>query len=439
MDQAAGRRRIFLPVQWLISPASDLSWLLGSVLVAYAMFWAFLSGWLSFFQVSLIWVFMFHGPHFWGTLSRTYADREQFKRRRRLFLGALWWFAVGPVIVGLGLLIQFATPASVTNPSGGADLIRLFFFLAAIWAFHHVVKQHFGFLALYRAKHAEFHKWDFLFHKYYLLISLWMPALIILTNNQDLAMEIPGAYSYVLANGAAGYKVYVSTQEYFRIGCTWTFWSCQGLYVGSLILRLIRGQSLNFPLLLLIACCVPLTWFVIMTSLESKIPFAHLVLVPILTTYHNLQYHGLIWHYNRHKYRVSREDSERRQRHGWAVPLNKNIFVYALFGLIYTLATIGIEKYNLDLSLGGVTWAPVMFQAFFWGFAFHHYYIDSKIWKASEDADLRAVLGFNKPKKPAAAQAISLAAASAVPQPAVAPLKESSIDEPHRQSGTSPA
>ena len=141
MTHAAGRRSTFLPVRWLISPSSDIMWLLGSVLVAYAMFFAFMSGWLSFVQIGLIWVFLFHGPHFWGTLSRTYVDREQFRKRRKLFLTALWWFAVGPVIVGLGLLIEYATPAESVNPGGRNDLIRLFFFLAAVWAFHHVVKQ----------------------------------------------------------------------------------------------------------------------------------------------------------------------------------------------------------------------------------------------------------------------------------------------------------
>ncbi len=38
-------------------------------------------------------------------------------------------------------------------------------------------------------------------------------------------------------------------------------------------------------------------------------------------------------------------------------------------------------------------------RAFFRGFAFHHYYLDSKIWRASEDAELRSILGFPGKKK----------------------------------------
>ena len=133
------------------------------------------------------------------------------------------------------------------------------------------------------------------------------------------------------------------------------------------------------------------------------------------------------WLYNRYKYRDNAADPERQARHGLAISWNKNVFVYAAFGVLYTVATIGFEKYGLDLSLGGIEWAPVLFQAFFWGFAFHHYYLDSKIWKASEDADLRAVLGFYKPKK------------ASNPGGPPGPEPGSDSDPQHRSPGASPA
>ncbi|MCA8955916.1 MAG: hypothetical protein KDC87_07570 [Planctomycetes bacterium] len=397
MTPAPSPRRIFLPVQWLISPREDLIWILGSVLVAYGMFFAVFSRVLSVATVTLLWVFVFHGPHFWATLSRTYADREQFRKRRRLLTQSLWWYAVGPAMVGLGLLVQSVT-STAANPGGKSDIIRLFFFLAAVWAFHHVAKQHFGFLALYRAKHREFHKADFLFHKYYLLVSLWMPALILLTNHVVWVQDIPGVLGYYTSYGADGLATIQSTQKVFRVGCTWIFWLAQAAFAGAMILRLIRGKGLNLPILLLLASCVPLSWIVIMHSLESDIPNAQFVLVPILTTYHNIQYHGLVWHYNRQKYRCATYDTETKQRLGWAVPLNHNLLVYAAFGVLYTALTIGFEHYGLALvkDRQGI---GLVLSAFFWGFAFHHYYLDSKIWKASEDAELRQLLGFPGPKK----------------------------------------
>lgn len=377
-------------MQWLISPSADLLWVLGSVAVAWAMFAAWWFGLLTTEGVMLLWVFAFHGPHFWATLSRTYADREQFQRRRQLFVRSLVWYAIGPAVVGLGLLLQLTT--------GRRELVQLFFFLAAVWAFHHVAKQHFGFLALYRAKHREFNRRDFVFHKYYLLTSLWMPALIILGTNVHWLIDVPFAYNYASSSAAALSNIQ-RTQVLLRNCCTWIFWGAQIAYGASLVWRIATGRGINLPLLLLVACCVPLNWCVISLCNQSSIPGAHFVLVPILTTYHNLQYHGLVWHYNRTRYASVRDEPSARKRFGWAIPLNRNFAVYAFFGLVYTSLTIGIERYGI-LSAGTSEGVTRLVQAFFWGFAFHHYYLDAKIWHASADAELRTVLGFQAPAKP---------------------------------------
>jgi hypothetical protein len=71
---AAPRRSAFLPVRWLISPRADLTWLIGSVTLSYALFFAWRAGLLSTMSIVLLWVFVFHGPHFWGTISRTFLD-----------------------------------------------------------------------------------------------------------------------------------------------------------------------------------------------------------------------------------------------------------------------------------------------------------------------------------------------------------------------------
>ena len=58
-----------------------------------------------------------------------------------------------------------------------------------------------------------------------------------------------------------------------------------------------------------------------------------------------------------------------------------------------------LEKTSDTSEVAGMSF--IRLKAFFWGFAFHHYYLDSKIWHASEDAELRQILGFQGPKKPA--------------------------------------
>lgn len=436
MDHAAPKpRRIFLPVQWLISPRADLVGILGSVGVAWAMFALWSTGIVSATELILFWVFVLHGPHFWGTISRTYADREQFRKRRKLLLGSLSWFVIGPAVIVLGLFYQART--------GRADLIQLFFLLAMVWAFHHVAKQHFGFLALYRAKHREFHKREFLFCKRYLLISLWMPAIILISSNVMLE-QLPGVGAY-WHSGEHAIIVIQSTQRIVHAVAYWTFWIAQAAFASFVIWRVVTGRGVNLPALLLILCAVPLSWVVIMTAAAH--PAAFLVVVPVLTSYHNIQYHALVWHYNRSRYtgdnpsesehafsfgqlvrwlsprRVARAaptaivnaicalfakstlSEDKRQAVGIAARVNKNLIVYGTCGLLYTFATIGVEHYQLAILTANDPFSLIM-KAFFWGFAFHHYYLDSKIWRASEDAELRQILGFQGPKKPAPEQPV---------------------------------
>ena len=69
-------------------------------------------------------------------------------------------------------------------------------------------------------------------------------------------------------------------------------------------------QPLNVPKYLLLAAAIPMHWIALLTPMPAK-PIA---LVAILTIYHNLQYHRLIWFHNQ-KYgtqRVSPADCTRR-------------------------------------------------------------------------------------------------------------------------------
>src|SRR6266536_3091735 len=76
------------------------------------------------------------------------------------------------------------------------------------------------------------------------------------------------------------------------------------LLVGTIVLgiawllrqiqRLWLRQQLNGPKYLLLAAAIPMHWIALMTPMPAK-PIA---LVAILTIYHNLQYHRLIWFHN---------------------------------------------------------------------------------------------------------------------------------------------
>jgi hypothetical protein len=401
----AGRARPrFLPVRWLLSPAADLAFMIGSVGISYLLLFLWSSGRLSLTSLVLLWIFAFHGPHFYGTMSRTYLDPTEWKERGPVLLRAFGWFLVGPLMVGAGLLVQRYT--------GYGDVVLLFFFLAALWAFQHVVKQHFGFVALYRSKHEQFDKEGFTFLKWYLIVSHWAPVALVLLSTVSWFQQIPLAM--VLAERAGEQRAVEVTGllgDVF-LACFWAAQAALAVWLGR---ELWKGRGLNLPVLLILLASVPLNYFVAKACLAASLagPPGNLeayAFVPLVTSYHNVQYHALIWHYNRHKY------GGRSKEHGLASWANRSLPVYLACGLAYTLVTIGIEYYPSSIyDVSGAargTYGGEILAAGIWGFSFLHYYLDGHIWHVRSDANLRRVLGFPDPStKPDSTREASTAGA----------------------------
>src|ERR671916_384455 len=125
-----------LSLRWIISGREDLVWFIGSVASSYALFALYVGGVVPLVPMVAAWAILIDAPHVFATLSRTYFDREERRARGRLLWGSLAFFLVGPAMVfaGLGLV---------------------FFFLAALWAYYHLVKQHYGFMVLYKKKNDD--------------------------------------------------------------------------------------------------------------------------------------------------------------------------------------------------------------------------------------------------------------------------------------------
>ncbi len=393
------RTQLFLPLRWLISPRIDTVWLLGSVLVSYGLFLAWRQQWISTIQLILLWVFAFHGPHFWGTISRTFLDTAEWGKRGPLLRKSLLWFLVGPLFVGGGLLLQPLMVAAGLLPAGSLTasnhVVMLFFFLASLWAYHHVVKQHFGFVALYRARHGELDRRETWLYKNYLVVSLWIPVVMVFATTVHWLQEVPLVRWAYLQQGWDPRPIGALITAVCRV----MFWVLQAAFVGYLASRYLNGRPINLPATLIILACVPLHWLVINAALDvSEVgdPIAAYAFVPLTTIYHNMQYQGLVWHYNTIKYRRPGAAAE----HGLAATLNKNLPVYLGCGLLYTVVTIGTESYGIydadAMNRATSTLGPLVASAI-WGFSFMHYYLDRNIWKVREDADLRRVLGLSHP------------------------------------------
>ena len=331
-------------LRWIISARDDLVWFVGSVVSSYVLLALYVGGLVPLVPMVAAWAILIDAPHVFGTFSRTYFDRAERQSRGLLLWGSLAFFAVGPALVLAGLG-------------------TVFFFLAALWAYYHLVKQHYGFMVLYKKKNADLAPADNRLDRAFILIALTYPFVRFVARDPEALARVPAPLA-----GALNYLETVLLVATIIITLLWL--ARQGQ-------RLARRQPLDVPKYLLLLAAIPMHWLVLLTPMPHK-PIA---IVAILTVYHNLQYHRLIWFHNQ-KYQ---HGAESRARHGAAAELiSRRLLYYLLFGVLFGLWYQLPRRYIADVA-GQQTLLTQTIAAFFWGYAFIHYHLDSKIWRVRHD------------------------------------------------------
>jgi hypothetical protein len=359
-----------ISLRWIISAREDLIWFVGSVASSYALLILYVTGILPLIPMVVGWAILIDAPHVFGTFSRTYFDRTEWATRRRLMLGSLLFFVVGPLMVLLGLGFTF-------------------FFLAALWAYYHLVKQHYGFMVLYKKKNNDLAPVDNALDRWLLLFAFNYPFVAFIAGDPSAMARVPP----LLRSG-------VNTVTMLLLAGTI---AVGGFWLMRQVQRAWLRESLNLPKYLLLAAAIPMHWIALLTPMPNK-PIA---LVAILTVYHNLQYHRLIWFHNQkymergHPVRTEREArTDLRTRYGPAALISRRLLYYIAFGILFGLFYQGPRQllgyFGLKASHGDVTaQLPIPIQlgvAVLWGVAFIHYYLDSKIWRVRRDPSVGKAL-----------------------------------------------
>jgi hypothetical protein len=346
-------------VGWIINKREDLVWFIASVITSYAFLAANLvlvKLGLSVMIMTWIWALGFDGPHVFGTISRTYADSEERRKRAKLYYGTLGLFLLGPAMVLAGQARLLGTDA--WGPA--------FFFFASLWAYYHLVKQHYGFMILYKKKNNDLAEMDNLIDRAFILLGMTYPFVRFLT------------HSYAAKERLEGIGVSPQSESiwWFETLVFSAFVVSAMLFAGRQGQKLLLKQPVNLPKLLLLGAAVPMHW-IVLRLLEPVQPpsAAALAAVATLTIYHNIQYHRIIWFHNRNKY--GRPDSK---DYGAASRISKSVWSYIGFALVFG-ALYHIPHYTIVKP-------DSFWMAFIWGGAFTHYYLDSKIWRVRRDAQL---------------------------------------------------
>src|SRR6478672_11836026 len=98
-DQTRSRA---ISLRWIISAREDLIWFIGSVAASYLLLILYVTGILPLIPMVAGWAILIDAPHVFGTFSRTYFDRSEWRTRKRLMLASLLFFVIGPALVLLG-------------------------------------------------------------------------------------------------------------------------------------------------------------------------------------------------------------------------------------------------------------------------------------------------------------------------------------------------
>lgn len=360
-----------ISLRWIISARDDLIWFIGSVVSSYALLFLYVKGLVSLIPMVALWAILIDAPHVFGTFSRTYFDRSERQNRARLLWGSLLFFLVGPLFVWLG-----------------AGLV--FFFFAALWAYYHLVKQHYGFMVLYKKKNNDLAPLDNALDRLLLLFAFNYPFVAFIAQDPEAMARVPATLQSAV--GIVGTILLIGT---IVLGVAW---------LGRQIQKVLLGQSINVPKYLLLAAAIPMHWVVLLTPMPHK-PIA---IVAILTIYHNLQYHRLIWFHNQKYVKRNRDVAEAqvaqtnlREKYGAAEMISRRLLFYIAFGIVFGLIYQGPRQllgYTSlqDKAAGTETSLPIQLGiSFLWGYAFIHYYLDSKIWRVRRDAAVGKALHLN--------------------------------------------
>ena len=326
------------PLRWIVSRNVDLSLIVGSALAGYVYLLLYTAIHVKISYLWWFWSVGFDGTHIFGTATRTFFDSEARARNPKLLFGSLlFFFSLGPLMVLAGLKGYLAL-------------------LVGVWAYYHVIRQHYGFMVLYKVKNRDLRPLDNTLDRVFMGVMLVFPPFhrFFLHHPEELGLQFsfPRAEPFLWTVAAAAAAVYLARQ----------------------FARYRAGESLDVPKQLLLAAIVPLHW----------LTFAYMswqAAVPTVTIVHNLQYHALVWFHNRNRY----GGPAGVECHG-RIPaaVSRSLLAYAAAGLAFSLA-YRIPGFQLgqvsDLAFG-----------FFCGFGLTHYYLDSRIWRVRHDPGLRQAL-----------------------------------------------
>jgi hypothetical protein len=374
---SAGALASEMPARWIVSRRFDLGWFFGGAAASLAVIGLYFGVGVPILVVWWTWLLAFDGPHIAAAFTRTYLDREEWRVRRGVLVRGLLIFAVGPLCLLLGLATDSAAP------------FQLFLAVAVIYAYYHVVRQHYGFLALYRAVNGERGRFDRIVDTWTLYVGLWAPYVY-------FGLSHPRARR-VMSLPSTGPGAVVIEGVVVIAAVVWVL--TLAAFLAHVVAARSRRNHPKIAYLLTTVLLYGLIYFLIArfepAYAESNGPDQDFLLLSVLiTVFHNVQYLGLVWFYNRNRY----GQTSPSVGPAWWInrSLERFLAVCGLFSIVYLLFACWADVFPgcsvfTGFSLGVIT-ASQIGLCLWWGLALQHYYLDQRIWRLSADTALKRYL-----------------------------------------------
>lgn len=398
-------------IKWIVNQRSDLLWFIGGALAGYAMFFLHASLHLDMITVWFLWVVFVDSPHFFGTYSRTYLDREEWRERRKLLIGSLGWFLAGPAVTLASFMLYRSGSSQYTIPYSA------FVVFFNVWAYWHIVRQHYGIMALYQKKNADFDPLDKRLDKYLLYVGLLAPFVAFMVRHPGAraALGLPGnvpPYPHLAADGIIprvvgglfpGYLGRFRWEHVVVAVSVGAVVVVVAAFIGRQLQRWRQHLPLNLPKILFLVAVIPLHVYICYSPAVLTAPL--LAFSAFVTVYHDIQYYAIVWFYNRNRYH---RPGVNAQRYGLAVKVSRNFGTFLLCGIVmaavFRLLGCALAVHpgcgplvltSEQVLFGDVTMRDLLY-GFLLGFPLHHYFLDQFIWRPSKDPQLQKDLKLDR-------------------------------------------
>ena len=367
---------------WIIDKRTDLIWFIGGALGGYLLMFMYAGlGW-DMVTIWFFWVAFIDSPHFFGTYSRTYLDKQEFKQRKKLLFWSLLWFLAGPIAI-------FASYLTYESGSTGYNIPWILFTsFFGLWAYWHVVRQHYGFLALYKKKNKESVKWDYYIDSSLLYGGLLLPFLVFIVRFPEtnaLLAPVIGSIESVINIPV------VDLVSWFTLSVIGALTIC---YLVRQVHIVKNGGKINLPKSLFLLAVIPLHIYICFS--DAVLAAGLLGFGAFVTIFHDLQYHAIVWFHHKNRYKKAKDKS----KFGLSAKLTKSLPRYILtavmMGVIFRLIGCTFEVHpgcipfmvTSEKMLFADFGTDKLLQGLLLGFALHHYFLDQFIWRTSKDQEL---------------------------------------------------